>query len=368
VAVPQPKILIAVHSAQRGGAELIALEHARYLKRWFRVLAAVPEGPLRASFAAEAELVPPAPSLPLWGASPGRWAWRSGRTVKHAVRLANLIRKREIGLVLVSSTVQFAPVLAARMARVPVIVQGLDALNSRLRPAVFLLIAALADMVVVISRDVERQFRHTLRARVVRRPHGVEIPDWTIPVRDGGPLRLCVLGTVEHRKGQDVALEALAGLRRTGIDARLDLVGRGAESEFGQDLQRRVQALGLDDHVTFMGQVSDVDRVLKQTDVLLMPSRAEPLGLSALEASARAIPVVASEVGGLPEVVNDGETGFLTPAGDAGALAEAIRRLGDDPAAAHAMGQRGRAHVESNFSLSQSLEALRADIDRELGT
>ena len=122
---------MAVHSAQRGGAQLVALGQARALRREYDLVVAVGAGPLRAAFAEVATAVVRGPTcLPIWGASHRRWALQIGRAVPDAVRFAGLVRRHRIDVVVVNSTVLVAPVLGARLARVPVIVHAQEAPTS----------------------------------------------------------------------------------------------------------------------------------------------------------------------------------------------------------------------------------------------
>jgi glycosyltransferase involved in cell wall biosynthesis len=347
----------------------MALVEARYLKRWFELVIAIREGPLRASFAEEGELVDGTSSLPLWGAPPHRWLGRSLRSVKEAVRLARLIRRRGIRLVLTNSAVSLAPVLAARMAGVPAIVHVRDVPVSRLAPLVFRLQSRLADTVITISPGQSSYFERRGRARVVLVPEGIDIPAPAPDASNGrfaDPLRLCLVGAIDRRKAQDVAVEALGLLHDRGVDAALELVGRDENPSFTAAVRDRIRVLGLGDRVHFSSEADDIETVLARSDIVIAPSRGEWTPLVLMEALAREKPVVASQVGGIPEVVVGGETGLLTPAEDPEALAEAVAGLAADPAAAHAMGRRGREHVASRFSLAASLEALRAEIEREL--
>jgi glycosyltransferase involved in cell wall biosynthesis len=360
-------ILFSVHSAHRGGAELRALAETRYLRRWFDLTIPVPEGPLRDEFAAEGELVPGVASLPLWGATPIRWARRWALTARDTLRLWSLIRRRGIELVVTNSAVSLSPVLAARAAGIPAIVRARDWMGSRLSSPVIALHGLLADTIVAVSETVEREIGRPRRARLVRIYPGIEIPPTpNAPPRLRPPIRLCVVATIEPRKGQDVAVEALAELRDRGIDAVLELVGREQNKAFGKRLRERVRELGLDEHVRFRGEIADVPDLVQGQDVLIAPSRAEPLGVAPIEAQALGRPVVASRVGGLPEVVLDGETGILTRPGDHEAIAGAIARLVADPVTARGMGTRGREHVTTRFAVSRAHEALHAEIDATL--
>lgn len=176
VTTPRRRILLAVHSAKLGGAERMALLEAEHLKAGFEVLLAVPEGPLRSRFAAHGELVGATATLPLWGACTRRWAASSARTLLDAVRMAKLIRRRKIELVLTNSSVCFAPVLAARLAGVPAVVHARDVPNSRLAPFVLSMHGKLAHTVIVITDGLAPYFHGDRRTRVVRIPDGITVP------------------------------------------------------------------------------------------------------------------------------------------------------------------------------------------------
>jgi glycosyltransferase involved in cell wall biosynthesis len=111
------------------------------------------------------------------------------------------------------------------------------------------------------------------------------------------------------------------------------------------------QSEGFDEDVEFHGFVSDKESIYSGLDLVVVPSLAEePFGLAALEPAARGIPVIASARGGLPEVVDDGQTGFLFPAGDSRRLAELMARIIDSPMEAAAMGVSGQQRARRLFS------------------
>ena len=114
------------------------------------------------------------------------------------------------------------------------------------------------------------------------------------------------------------------------------------------------------ENVAFLGFVEDVPALLRQVAIVVVPSRSEGLGLSALEAMAADRPVVASSVGGLREVVVHGETGLLVPPEDPDALADALKSLLDDPARILKMGEAGRARVQAEFDVEAMREKTRA--------
>ncbi len=166
---------------------------------------------------------------------------------------------------------------------------------------------------------------------------------------------LVVVGALEARKGHATLLAALAELR----DPRLAVVCAG-EGTLREALEREAESRGLAASVRFVGRVDDVAALLAAADVMVMPSHQEGLGVAALEAMAASLPVIASDVGGLPEAVRDGETGLVVPPGDAGALAAAIARLAGDRGLASALGSAGAARVRAHFTITGMADATLA--------
>lgn len=148
-------------------------------------------------------------------------------------------------------------------------------------------------------------------------------------------------------KGQRTLFAAL-----TEIDATAVLVGRDLEQNGAYERELRVEAarLGVEDRVVFAGYRDDVPALLAGCDVFCLPSVAEGLPLVILEAMAQGKPVVATAVGGTPELVADGETGLLVPPGDAAALRSALRQILGDAGLAGRFGEAGRARVRTTFS------------------
>jgi N-acetyl-alpha-D-glucosaminyl L-malate synthase BshA len=138
-------------------------------------------------------------------------------------------------------------------------------------------------------------------------------------------------------------------LLRARCDAcvRLVMCGEGPEREKAEAL---AQELGVADDVIFAGSVPNIPDYLSVADVFLMPSETESFGLAALEAMACEVPVIASRVGGLPEVVRDGETGCLVALGEVQAMADCATRLFDDAGLRQTMGARGRAIAIDEFT------------------
>ena len=164
------------------------------------------------------------------------------------------------------------------------------------------------------------------------------------------------------KRVEDV-VRIFAGVR-SEMPARLHLVGDGPER---LRVEALVHSLGLAGDVRFFGEGADVAEVLQDSDVFLLPSETESFGLGALEAMACGVPVVASNVGGLPEVVLDGETGFLAPVGDLEEMSKQVRRLLTDPDLHARMSRAARARAEVHFQLEPAVERYELVYRRVVG-
>lgn len=151
---------------------------------------------------------------------------------------------------------------------------------------------------------------------------------------------------------------------RAEIPARLDLVGEGPERSRIEDL---VASLGLREHIRFLGERGDLIAILQQSDLFLLPSQTESFGLAALEAMACGVPVVASDVGGVSEVVVDGETGLLAATGDVSAMATHALRLLTDEDLHDRMSHAARHLAETQFRLAPAVDRYEAAYRRVLG-
>jgi glycosyltransferase involved in cell wall biosynthesis len=167
-----------------------------------------------------------------------------------------------------------------------------------------------------------------------------------------------MVGRLHPQKGVQHLLDALLRIREQLPKTRLLIAGEG---ELRGELQAQAQELGLSASVVFTGARSDVPDILAAIDLFVLPSLWEGLPLAVLEAMAAELPVVATAVGGVPELVVDGETGRLVVPGDATALAQAIVSTLAHPAQAATMGAAGRARVVSEFgaeSITRQVESL----------
>jgi glycosyltransferase involved in cell wall biosynthesis len=170
-------------------------------------------------------------------------------------------------------------------------------------------------------------------------------------VPDGVPL-IGAIANLEARKGLRALLDAFARLPRP--DARLVVIGADAEPEESSALKDLAAAPALAGRVLLAGYRPNARRYAAAFDVCVVPSlRQESFGLLALDAMRAGRPVVATRVGGLPEVVDDGVTGLLVPPGDPAALAAALERLLADPGLARGLGEAGRRRAAERFDAAR---------------
>jgi len=141
-------------------------------------------------------------------------------------------------------------------------------------------------------------------------------------------------------------VEIFARVLKKGIPARLVMVGDGSER---RNAEHRARCLGIYEQCSFVGKQPRIVDYLSVSDVLLLPSEQESFGLAALEAMACEVPVIASRVGGIPEVITDGETGFLSEVGDVDKMAEDATRLLNDNDLRRTMGERARDSALSRY-------------------
>ncbi len=183
----------------------------------------------------------------------------------------------------------------------------------------------------------------------------------------GRRLLLGVVAQLSPWKGQDTAIEALKLVCEAGVDAQLLLIGSAkfvarATRFDNESYVARLHALAADagvaDRVSWLGEREDVPELVRALDVLLLPSSEEPFGRAVIEAMALEVPVLATDVGGPGEIIQDGREGYLLAPRDAGAWARAIQRLAESPELGRQMGRLGRERVEAAFTVEHHVAAM----------
>ena len=199
---------------------------------------------------------------------------------------------------------------------------------------------------------------------------------WTDSVAFQGSARSCPLsmthdviyaGVLIPRKAVDVLIDAFASIASDFPSARLYLVGKPDNAVYTEQLKAQVERLALGDRVVFVGEVSraELAEYMGRARVLVLPSHSEGLGRVLVEAMMCGTPAIGSRVGGIPDVIREGENGYLVPPGDARALSTALEKALRDPDI-EAMGARARAFAEQFFSEAGYVEGHRQMIEAAL--
>jgi glycosyltransferase involved in cell wall biosynthesis len=294
-----------------------------------------------------------------------RTPWRAFlfvfRFLRSVVSLTSWLRSQGTSVLYVSTIAAPEWLFAGRLsgARVVCHVHESEPQMGRLASGVLLAPLVAAHTAIAISEDCLDWIRSSLGDRLARRSrvihNGVREPSPAVsasPHSVGTSRSLVVVGRLAARKGQDTAIAATALVRRAGFDVRLTLVGDGYPGY--EDHVDGLHALAAREHVddvTAFAGFQNPAAYLADADVVLVPSRVEPFGLVAVEALLLGRAVVASRVGGLREIVQDGVTGLLVEPDDPQALADAIVGLLADPDRLTALGQAGRADARARFSM-----------------
>jgi glycogen synthase len=243
--------------------------------------------------------------------------------------------------------------------RPPLMITQHGLLEAEDRLSVALELLRNADAITAVS-DAVRQSAVTFAGpRVVCTviPNGTLVPEDVMRTEPRhGPAKLLCVGRLHQQKGFDVAIAALAKVRAQGLDAALTLIGQGAARK---QLQAMAASCGIGDHVEFLG-VLDRRRALEiiaGCTALLVPARShEGFGLVVAEAAFIGVPCVASRIGGLPEVVEDGVTGLIVAPGDPDALACAVTELLRDPDRARVLGKNARIRARQKFNIETCVD------------
>jgi len=286
------------------------------------------------------------------------------------------MRERRVSLVHTHSSVDsWLGLVAAKSLGRPVVRSRHVSIPIRRRRA---LVYRLADRTITSGEGVRAMViaAGVASERVVSIPAGVDAERFHSrvsgkPVRDelglaGAPGVVGLVANVRGSKGHNVFLEAARAVLAAAPDTRFLVVGDGVGFD---EVRRRVRDMGLDARVHLTGFRRDIPEVMAALDVLVLPSiRSEAISQVIPQALAVGTPVVASTVGGSPELIRDGENGRLVPPGDSGALAAAILDLLRDPERARAMARAGQAMVGARYTIDATMERTAAVYGALLGS
>ncbi len=354
----RPRVLTLLVGYGVGGAEQLILDTAPRLRaQGFDLRSAALKGPGPLLAELEAAGVP---SVALGARHRGDLAV--------VLRLAALLRRERIDLLHSHLFLaNLAGRIAGRLAGVPVILSHQHDTDVWMRPHHRLLerwSVRLADRVITCSEAVRvweietiglpPDKVTTLRNAIVPPAEPGDADRRAVRQALGIAPDEVVVGTLgrlhEPKKGLSVFIDAAAAVLARVPRARFVLAGDGPSRA---ELEARAARAGLGDRLLFAGARRDVTRLLSAYDLFVQPSRWEGFGLTLVEAMAVGLPVVATDVGGIPEIVRHGRDGVLVPAGDAAALALAIADLLDDPARRSAFAAEGRHRAHTEFHIDR---------------
>lgn len=387
------RVLFFDHTAALGGGEIALLNLVRHLDptKVKPVVVLAADGPLAERLrpaAIETHILPLAPNIAsIKKDTLGIFTLvriRELSTVfNYARHLARFIREHNIDLIHTNSLkADIIGGIAGRFARCPVVWHVRDRVEDDYLPATVVhlfrfLCRVIPAYVIANSAATLRTLHLGTRHHSSSIPSGVDFDlkssvvhdgaQSTTPSADGhsdpGIFRIGLIGRISPWKGQHIFLQAADQVHRRFPKARFVIIGAALFGEEGYD--RRVRQLsvqlGLEKVVEFAGFRPDVQRAVAELDLVVHASTTgEPFGQVIIEGMAAGKPVVATNGGGVPEIVEDGETGILVPMGDAPAMAEAICKVLADPAQAKAMGARARQRVMDRFTVEETARRVHA--------
>ena len=393
VALPLARVLFFDHTAALGGGEIALLHLVRHLhsEKVKSIVVLGSEGPLVERLGTEIEsYVLPLPSGvgdskkdSLGVATLFRIREIAGLAL-YIRQLARVIRQHDIDLVHTNSLkADIIGGFAARLARRPVIwhVRDRIAKDYLPRPVVWLfrlLCRVVPTFIVAPSAAALRTVQQGrapsavdassgMNARMSVVHDGTIVPESSAPPRKSydplrtRPWRIGLIGRISPWKGQDIFLQAAAKVAKRFPNARFVIIGAALFGEQGYEekVRRLPGALGIETVVEFTGFREDIHTAIADLDLVVHASTTgEPFGQVIIEGMAAGKPVVATNGGGVPEIVEDGVTGTLVPMGDVQAMADAICAMLAAPERARAMGIRGRQRVQDHFTVDRTARKI----------
>lgn len=379
------RVVVLDHTALLGGGEIALLNLVKAVDRgrWEIVVVLFADGPLvgklrEAGVEVRVLVLDPAVGEARKDALGAGTLARLGqvwKAVRFVWRLRGLLRELRPAVVHTNSLKSdILGGMAGRLARVPVVWHVRDRIVPEYLPGS--VVRVFRRLCRWIPRHVVANSRATLETlclpedftRAQRRARVVHdgVPVWEATGRPEGAtgrLRIGLVGRISPWKGQHIFLQAAALVRRRFPEARFVIMGAAMFSEeaYEKQIQALTDKLALRAVVEYTGFCSNVPAALAELDILVHASTiGEPFGQVVAEGMMAGKPVVATNGGGVPEIVIDGESGVLVPMDDAGALAAAVERLAGDAALRASLGAAGRQRVLEHFTVERTAAGVAA--------
>lgn len=294
-------------------------------------------------------------------------------TLRHIVRVASFLRSEQIDVVHTNSLkADIIGGFAAKLAGVPVVWHVRDRIDADYLPRFVVVLFRLLsrfipDFVIANSQATLDTVQLHGRRPSAAIGSGVDLSasqDLKVEdVSEGAGPRIGLVGRISPWKGQHIFLQAAAEVLKQYPSARFQIIGAPlfAERAYEEELLQLCASLGIEHAVEFTGFVQDVPaRVAALTILVHASTTGEPFGQVIIEGMAARKPVVATNGGGVPEIVQDGVTGILVPMGNASAMAAAIKQLLGDPERSARMGLLGRERVLEHFTIQKTAQMVEA--------
>jgi glycosyltransferase involved in cell wall biosynthesis len=284
-------------------------------------------------------------------------------TLKHLRAFSRWCRERQVALV--HTTELYSNIFGlpgAALAGVPVRIGNRRGMNTDKGRGLLALQRAAyscADIVIANSRAAAvRLMEERVPAhKITVIPNGLDLEAHQPRSTERPTRRVAVVANLRPGKGHETLIDAAVEILRGQPDATFEVIGDGSERKRLIALADRRQVRHA---FTFVGQRDDVPARLAEADIFVLPSLSEALPNAVLEAMAAGLPVVTSEVGGIPELISDDRTGLLVPPGDAAALAAALLRVMNETGLAARLGQAARVAAETHYSFDRMVTAFDA--------
>jgi glycosyltransferase involved in cell wall biosynthesis len=248
----------------------------------------------------------------------------------HYSRFIRLLVMYRPDMVYSNTVVNFGEVVIASLLRVPVLLHIHEGKNFAQRYSCRLKISCFfVDKIIVGSHYVNGVLYSITRKSGQVIYNGVLSLDKFHPkkIKIGTPLNLGILGTIDSNKGQRVAIDAIRILAERGVNANLVIAGKVGDEVYFDKIVKFLNHKFLNDYVEFIGPVQNAEAFISTLDIILVPSFDEALPTVILEAFSVGTPVVASDVGGIPEMIENEINGFLFQAGDSERLANCLEKI-----------------------------------------
>ena len=237
-------------------------------------------------------------------------------------------------------------------------------LRHRKHSVAYRLMSGVPDKVFAVSEQVRQHCIEVDRidpSRVQTIYNGLDLADWDAVFRPGrvpGEFMVTTVGNIRRVKGHDIFIKAAASIVGKFPNVSFSIAGEVLEPAYFEELQALVHDLNLSTHFHFAGGITNLREHLSAADIFVLPSRSEGFSNAIVEAMAASLPVVATDVGGNAEAVDDGVNGFIVSSEDSVALATAILRLLLDPSRAREMGAAGKRLVAEKFTTDAMMRQI----------